>query len=187
MITLRDASPSDIQGILDIINWAIENTNAYWRFSPETFNERQHWYESRLSEGRPVIVATDDTNQVIGFGSYGEFRSPPGNKGCVEHSVYVRHDAHGRGVGGKLLDDDVVVGDDDDDVLVLRRCLFSVQPTLGPSSFAPFAFFFVCVFVPPSCCSCNNKAAVPRPATPLCVPRLLCCFLCVCPPHAFTS
>ena len=104
MITLRDASPSDIQGILDIINWAIENTNAYWRFSPETFNERQHWYESRLSEGRPVIVATDNTNQVIGFGSYGEFRSPPGNKGCVEHSVYVRHDAHGRGVGGKLLD-----------------------------------------------------------------------------------
>lgn len=105
MIKLTDASPSHVEGILNIVNWAIENTDAYWRYTPETTNERQHWYESRLAHGSPVIVALDDTGQVLGFGSYGEFRSPPGNKGCVEHSVYVSPDAHGKGLGGRLLDE----------------------------------------------------------------------------------
>ena len=40
---------------------------------------------------------------LLGFATYGQFRLRPAYKYTVEHSVYVRHDKHGHGIGKVLL------------------------------------------------------------------------------------
>ena len=49
-----------------------------------------------------MLVARDGSG-VIGFASFGDFRSWPGYRHTVEHSVHVRVDVRGRGVGGELM------------------------------------------------------------------------------------
>ena len=49
-----------------------------------------------------MLVATDAAG-VAGFASFGDFRPWPGYRFTVEHSVHVRHDCRGAGVGGALM------------------------------------------------------------------------------------
>jgi phosphinothricin acetyltransferase len=49
-----------------------------------------------------VLVAADHTG-VVGFSSFGDFRAWPGYRFTVEHSVHVRADRRGTGVGSALM------------------------------------------------------------------------------------
>ena len=51
----------------------------------------------------PVIVATDENDKILGFGTYGSFRLKAGYKFTVEHSVYVREGFSGKGIGKLIL------------------------------------------------------------------------------------
>jgi phosphinothricin acetyltransferase len=50
----------------------------------------------------PVLVAVDDSG-VIGFATFGDFRAWPGYRFTVEHSVHIRADRRGSGIGTQLL------------------------------------------------------------------------------------
>jgi phosphinothricin acetyltransferase len=52
--------------------------------------------------GFPFIVARDASG-VLGFGTFGDFRAPPCYRHSVEHSVHVRADRRGQGVGRALI------------------------------------------------------------------------------------
>jgi phosphinothricin acetyltransferase len=52
--------------------------------------------------GYPVLVATDESG-VLGFATFADFRTWPGYRYTVEHSVHVRADTRGRGVGKELV------------------------------------------------------------------------------------
>src|SRR5690606_19324270 len=56
----------------------------------------------RLRQGYPVLVAEED-GLVAGFGSFGDFRAWPGYRFTVEHTVHVRSDRRGRGIGNALM------------------------------------------------------------------------------------
>ena len=99
---LRDAVDADVPGIVDITNHAILHTTALWTETPVTNEVRQRWMDDRRARGFPVIVATDG-EAILGFASYGDFRPFEGFVNTVEHSVYVRPDAQGRGLGRQLL------------------------------------------------------------------------------------
>jgi phosphinothricin acetyltransferase len=49
-----------------------------------------------------VLVARD-AHGVVGFASFGEFRAWPGYRFTVEHTVHVRADGRGRGIGSALM------------------------------------------------------------------------------------
>jgi phosphinothricin acetyltransferase len=49
-----------------------------------------------------VLVATDATG-VIGYASFGDFRSGYGYRFTVEHSVHIRADRRGQGIGQALM------------------------------------------------------------------------------------
>ena len=101
---IRDAVEDDLPGILTIVNDVIAESTAIYRESPEKPEERRAWLLERQSHGFPVLVAVDGTG-VLGFSSYAGFRSAEGYRHSVEHSVHVRADTRGRGVGTALMHD----------------------------------------------------------------------------------
>lgn len=99
---VRDAREEDLSGVLAIYNEVIASTTAVYRDDPATLEERREWWQARTAQGYPVLVAVDD-GAVIGFASFGDFRPAPGYRYTVEHSVHVRNDRRGSGVGQALM------------------------------------------------------------------------------------
>ena len=99
---IRDASADDMPGILAIYNEVIATSTAVYREAPATLDERQQWFDGRRTQGYPILVAAGDSG-IVGFATYGDFRPWPGYRFSVEHTVHVRADERGRGVGTALM------------------------------------------------------------------------------------
>jgi len=101
-VTIRQATVSDLQGILDIYNDAILNTTAVYQYQTHTPDMRLEWFNDKVTKGIPVWVAVVDKH-IAGFASYGPFRVWQAYKYTVEHSVYVHPDFRRRGIARQLL------------------------------------------------------------------------------------
>ena len=77
MIEVRDASADDLPAILAIYNDVIATTTAVYRDDPATLDDRQAWWQDRVAQGYPVLVA-DEGGAVLGFASFGDFRALAG-------------------------------------------------------------------------------------------------------------
>ncbi len=99
---VREAVEGDAGGIALIYNDAVLHTTAIWNDSPVSDADRVVWMRARQDAGFPVLVA-DDGGKVVGYASYGTWRAIDGFRHTVEHSVYVRDDHRGRGLGRTLL------------------------------------------------------------------------------------
>ena len=100
--TIDAAAPADIPAIGAILNDAILNSVAAWREAPMSEDDMAQWYEGRTKDFA-VLVARGPEGAVLGYASYGSFRAYSGYRHTVEHSVYVREDARGQGIGKALL------------------------------------------------------------------------------------
>jgi L-amino acid N-acyltransferase len=89
--TISAAARAQLSEIRDIYNEVIRNSTAVFSDVEVTLENREAWFEAT------------DASGVVGFGSFGEFRTWPGYRFSVEHSVHVRADARGRGVGRALV------------------------------------------------------------------------------------
>jgi L-amino acid N-acyltransferase YncA len=96
------ACEADLAGISAIYNEVVATSTAIFSHLPVTPEERAHWWQSRLAQGYPVLVARD-AHAVVGFASFAEFRAWPGYRFTVEHTVHVRGDGRGRGIGSALM------------------------------------------------------------------------------------
>lgn len=102
MLQVRDAREDDLAAVLAIYNDVIHTTTAVYRDDPATLEERREWWQARTAQGYPVLVAVEN-DAVVGFASFGDFRAWPGYRFTVEHSVHVRADRRGSGVGQALM------------------------------------------------------------------------------------
>lgn len=100
---LRDAVEGDLPGILAIYNEVIANSTAIYTEKPVPLDDRLTWFKTRREQGYPVLVASDDTG-ILGFASFGDFRTWPCYLFTVEHSIHVRADRRGCGVGRALME-----------------------------------------------------------------------------------
>lgn len=100
---IRDATAADFPAITAIYNEIVATSTAIYNDCPSTLDERLAWWQSRRDAGYPVLVA-EDSGQVLGFGSFGDFRPWPGYRFAVEGTIHLRAEARGRGVGRLLLD-----------------------------------------------------------------------------------
>lgn len=101
-VQIRDAEAADLETITAIHNHAVVHTTAIWNEDAVDIDDRAAWLADRTARGYPVIVAIDDSG-VVGYASYAQWRPHSGYRHTVEHSVYVRGDQRGRGIGKTLM------------------------------------------------------------------------------------
>ena len=99
---VREARPADVAAITAIYNDAVQHTTAIWNDDRVDEGDRLSWLVQRQSAGYPVLVAAD-ADVVVGYASFGDWRAWDGYRHTVEHSVYVRADRRGEGLGVLLM------------------------------------------------------------------------------------
>jgi len=106
-ISIRKATEADVPSILELVNYEILNTTVLYEYEPRSLEEQLQWFHQKMQDGWPIIVAEHE-NAVVGFGTFGKFRERVAYRFSVEHSVYVAHQHHGKGIGRALLTELVV-------------------------------------------------------------------------------
>ena len=101
---IRDATDADMAGVMAIYNDAVAHTTAVWNNTQVDLANRQAWLAERRRAGYPVLVALGDDGRVLGYASFGDWRAFGGYRHTVEHSVYVRGDQRGGGIGRALME-----------------------------------------------------------------------------------
>jgi phosphinothricin acetyltransferase len=89
--------------ILAIFNEAIVNSTALYDYQPRRPESMAAWFEAKRKGNFPVLAAVTESDELLGFASYGVFRAFPAYKYTVEHSVYVAAGYRGQGIGKRLL------------------------------------------------------------------------------------
>jgi len=64
-------------------------------------DERLAWFDAQKDKGYAVFIAAQD-ERVLGYASYGDFRSWPGYRFTVEASIHLSSDARHQGIGTQL-------------------------------------------------------------------------------------
>lgn len=99
---ISDAVRADLSGILAIYNEVIRNSTAVYSEVEFTAERGEAWFDAKAPQGFPCIVARDAMG-ISGFGTFGDFRAWPCYQFSVEHSVHVRADRRGAGIGRALV------------------------------------------------------------------------------------
>jgi phosphinothricin acetyltransferase len=102
-LEIRDATREDLGEILAIYNEVIRNSTAVYSEVEYTAERGARWFDAKAEQGLPFLVARDAAGGVAGFGTFGEFRAWPCYRYSVEHSVHVRAERRGGGIGRTLL------------------------------------------------------------------------------------
>ena len=100
---IREATPKDLAAILEIYNEAILNTTAVYAYDFYTEETGKAWYEGKINKGYPFFVEEID-GKVVGFATYGSFRSKAAYQYTIEHSIYVHPDHRRRGIARMLME-----------------------------------------------------------------------------------
>jgi phosphinothricin acetyltransferase len=99
---IDDAAAADFEQVVAIYNEVIRNTTAVYTEQEYDPVQGKAWFDAKLSSGFPFIVARD-ARGVAGFAAFGAFRAWPCYRHSVEHSVHVRADRRGQGLGRALV------------------------------------------------------------------------------------
>jgi L-amino acid N-acyltransferase len=98
---IDEAQAADIPAITEILNHTAAHTTASYHEYPKSEAEMAAWFADRKRDY--AVLAARDVSGFLGYASYGPFRGPSGYRLSAEHSIYVREDARGRGIGKALL------------------------------------------------------------------------------------
>ena len=100
-IEIDIATKQDLNRIVEIYNWAIENSSATFDTDSKTIQSQFGWFESH-DEKHPVIVARKN-GRVLAWGSISPWSDRCAYSGTGEISFYVDPDFHRKGIGFNIL------------------------------------------------------------------------------------
>lgn len=101
-LLIRPAHETDVPAIAAIYGRSVEVETASWEYERPDFAEMQRRFADIHAKGFPYFVA-EDAGRVVGYSYASSYRARIGYRFVVEDSVYVAHDAKGRGIGKRLL------------------------------------------------------------------------------------
>ena len=99
---IRAATVDDLGAINDIYNHFVLHSTCTYQTDPETMHARRAWFDAH-GPRHPIIVLEDGAGEVAGWGSLSPFHRRAAYGRTVEHSVYVHHSRHRRGMGSAIL------------------------------------------------------------------------------------
>jgi L-amino acid N-acyltransferase len=99
---IRDARPADLGDIDRIYHHYVLTSTSTYQLAPDGPEARAAWFAQHDAR-HPVVVAEDDAEGIMGWGSLSRFRARAGYDLTVEDSVYVHHSRHGLGIGSRIL------------------------------------------------------------------------------------
>ena len=102
MIT-RKAKGTDLEELLAIYNYEVENGVATLDLRPKTLAEWRSWYNAHNVENHPLLVA-EENGRVAGYASLSAYREKEAYQSTVELSIYVHADFRRQGVATMLME-----------------------------------------------------------------------------------
>lgn len=102
MILIRRGTAGDIPALNEIINYYIRETTYNYSTQEQSLSETARWFNT-VSAGEYDLFVLEIEGKVVGYASYGPFRSKTGYAPTVEHSVYLLPGYEGYGYGRALL------------------------------------------------------------------------------------
>jgi phosphinothricin acetyltransferase len=101
-LILRPSTAADVPAITAIYAWHVLNGTGTFELEAPDAAEMARRREDVLDKGLPWLVAEQD-GAVLGYAYANLFRPRRAYRFCLEDSIYLAHEARGRGVGRALL------------------------------------------------------------------------------------
>ena len=102
MADIRSAVPADLPALTAIYNHYIVHTPITFDVTVYEPEQRRQWFDDHAPEGRHRLLIAEEGGALVGYASTSRWRPKAAYETTVESSVYVRHDATGRGIGRAL-------------------------------------------------------------------------------------
>lgn len=100
---IRAAEARDHPAIAAIWNPVIRETTVIFHSEERDAGKVGEIIAGRRADGHEFLVAEDGQGAILGFATYGQFRSGNGYRQALEHSVILAPAAWGQGVGRALM------------------------------------------------------------------------------------
>ena len=97
------ASLADAHQVAEIYAHHVLHGTATWEVVPPSPQDIARRMAKVLDAGWPWIVARDTSGALLGYAYAAQYHSRAGYRFTCEDSIYLRHDALGRGIGTLLL------------------------------------------------------------------------------------
>lgn len=102
--TIRLATRDDLEAIVGLYNATIPGRTATAQLEPVTVEEREPWFEASTPDRRPLWVAENAAGEIVAWVGLSDFHPRAAYHVTAQISIYLREDARGQGLGGRLLD-----------------------------------------------------------------------------------
>ena len=99
---IRAATVADAAGVASVYAPYVQKTAITFEYEVPSAVEMARRIAATLKH-YPYLVAEDDAGEVVGYAYAEAFKGRPAYARCVETSIYIRQDSHGRGIGRALL------------------------------------------------------------------------------------
>jgi phosphinothricin acetyltransferase len=103
-ITLREARIADLDAIDHIYDHYVRTSTCTAQLQPAGLPARTAWFADHDAR-HPILVAEEEVGGIVGWASLSAYNRRAGYDDTGEDSIYVAHDARGRGIGAALLAD----------------------------------------------------------------------------------
>jgi phosphinothricin acetyltransferase len=101
-LTVRPGEETDLEQINEIYNHYVRTSPATFDIDPITIDARKEWFGHYSTAGPYRLFVAVDGIAVVGFAGSHPHRARKAYDTSIESTVYVAHDAHGRGIGSAL-------------------------------------------------------------------------------------
>ena len=99
---LHEAAAEDLPQIVAVYNGAVATRQSTADLEPVTLAQKQAWFDAHGGK-RPLYVLKNPGGEVLAWGSFSDYYPRRAYHISAEISIYVRQDAHGRGLGRIML------------------------------------------------------------------------------------